>query len=103
MAGSKSRESKSLKFISPPPNDENCPRTKVRSGDLCVGCIVWLPSDGNDKSLKCCKRNCCGKGLAEDEYNNPVAVLKIRQRKGSSIRGDLICYVATVGLCLDTY
>ncbi|ESZ92047.1 hypothetical protein SBOR_7577 [Sclerotinia borealis F-4128] len=87
---------KSTKTFLPPPNDDHCPRPRVRSGDICVGCIVWLPSDGRDKNIKCCKRNCCGKGLGEDGYDSPVVVLKIRQRKGSSIRGDLICYVATI-------
>ncbi|EMR88680.1 hypothetical protein BcDW1_2673 [Botrytis cinerea BcDW1] len=96
MAIANPRELKSTKPLTPPPSDENFPRPKVRSGDLCVGCIVWLPSEGFDKSIKCCKRDCCGKGLGEDGYNNPVVVLKIRQRKGSSIRGDLICYVANV-------
>ncbi|KAF7855389.1 hypothetical protein EAF04_010132 [Stromatinia cepivora] len=96
MSVGSSRELKTAKPLLAPPNDEHCPRPRVRSGDLCVGCIVWLPLDGYDKSIKCCKRKCCGKGLAEDGYNNPVVVLKIRQRKGSSIRGDIICYVAAI-------
>ncbi|KAM3072532.1 hypothetical protein ACMFMG_009328 [Clarireedia jacksonii] len=92
MAFEKSKSSS----LPPPPNDECSPRPKVRSGDLCVGCIVWLSGDNCDKSVKCCKRNCCGKVLGEDGYNNPVVVLKIRQRKGSSVRGDLMCYVANI-------
>jgi hypothetical protein len=89
-------EKSKLSSLPPPPNDECSPRPKVRSCDLCVGCIVWLPSDSCDKSVKCCKKNCCGKVLGEDAYNSPVVVLKIRQRKGSSVRGDIMCYVANV-------
>ncbi|PQE07461.1 hypothetical protein CJF30_00007198 [Rutstroemia sp. NJR-2017a BBW] len=89
-------EKSKLSSLPPPPNDECSPRPKVRSCDLCVGCIVWLPSDSCDKSVKCCKKNCCGKVLGEDAYNSPVVVLKIRQRKGSSVRGDIMCYVANI-------
>jgi hypothetical protein len=70
----------------------------VKMGDLCVGCIVWLPPrDSQSPAIKCSKAGCCGHGNLEDGgYNHSVVVLKIRQRKDSNVPGDLVCTVACV-------
>ena len=70
----------------------------VKMGDLCVGCIVWLPArDLQAPPIKCSKAGCCGHDDLEDPgYNHPAVVLKIRQRKNSNVPGDLVCTVACV-------
>jgi hypothetical protein len=81
-----------------PQNNQNTPA--IISGDVCVGCIVWLPpkaSYGNPPVL-CNRLCCCGQAALEDRgYDHPVVVLKIRQRVNSSTIGDLVCTVACVG------
>ncbi|KAF4627837.1 hypothetical protein G7Y89_g10312 [Cudoniella acicularis] len=70
----------------------NNERTRVEPGDLCVGCIVWLPpkDDGND-NIKCNCSTCTYPSELNDEgYNHPVIVLKISQKKGSFVAGDLV-------------
>ncbi len=87
------------------PSIDPCPahhrtfeRPLVKAGDLCVGCIVWLPARNTEKkNIKCCRRDCCGNNELDDPfYDHPVVVIKIRQRKNSTVRGDLICFVACV-------
>ena len=83
-----------------PPRNALLERPAVKAGDLCVGCIVWLPARSSEKkNIKCCKKDCCNNTELDDTgYNHPVVVIKIRQRKNSTVRGDLICYVACVSL-----
>ncbi|KAH7356418.1 hypothetical protein BKA65DRAFT_422649 [Rhexocercosporidium sp. MPI-PUGE-AT-0058] len=79
----------------PPVHADNPP---LIPGDVCVGCIVWLPpKDVNRPSIRCVNESCCGKRELDDGgHNHPVVVLKIRQKKGSIVIGDLICTVASV-------
>ncbi|KAE8448939.1 hypothetical protein EG329_008735 [Mollisiaceae sp. DMI_Dod_QoI] len=83
-----------------PQNSGNNGRSPLEPKDLCVGCIVWLPSRvESDGGIKCNKQNCCDGGLDNDAYDHPVVIVNIRQREGSYIKGDLICTVA----CVTTY
>ncbi len=86
---------------SPSPSSTSPAQTEkppLDPGDICVGCIVWLPPrELNNQCIKCEKRNCCGKTVLDDGgYNHPVVVVKIRQKKGSALIGDLVCSVACV-------
>lgn len=89
--------------IAPPPAAGNNDRSDINVSDLCVGCIIWLPSkDSLHDNIKCDKDQCCGGGdLGEGGYNHPVIVLRIKQRPGSRVSGDLICSVACVSICLN--
>jgi hypothetical protein len=51
------------------------PRPSIKTQDLGVGCIVWLPSKRNDdKSIKSIREFCCtNRELQESGYNHPVA------------------------------
>ena len=74
-------------------------RLHIESGELCAGCIVWLPHKVlSAGSIRCSKANCCGKELDDAGYEHPVVVLSIKHREGSYILGDLICTVATVSI-----
>jgi len=86
--------------LQPPPAQTE--RPTLRPGDVCVGCVVWLPSkDTSQRSIRCINDDCCGKGELDDGgYNHPVVVLKIRQENGSVVVGDLICTVACVNIFL---
>lgn len=79
-----------------PNNKEDRPHLK--SGDVCVGCIVWLlPRNDHDQSIVCNRTGCCGQEVLEDAgYNHPVVVLGIQQRENSRIYGDIVCSVACV-------
>lgn len=81
-----------------PPRDAKVPRPGLRAGDICVGCIVWLPSrKSKHAGIKCNKDACCGHAeLGDGGYDHPVLVLNIKQRDESNIAGDLICSVAIV-------
>jgi len=85
--------------ISSPPSSQIV-RPKVKSGDLCVGCIVWLPPRNlQHEAIKCCKIGCCDREELDDRgYNHPVIIMKIRQRKDSTKKGGLVCSVACVSL-----
>ncbi|KAH6700618.1 hypothetical protein BKA61DRAFT_529714 [Leptodontidium sp. MPI-SDFR-AT-0119] len=80
----------------PPPNDSQAYRPPLRSEDICVGCIVWLPiKENHGPSIKCRKDGCCGNEELKDEgYNHPVVVLKIKQKKRSKVCGDLVLTIA---------
>ncbi|PMD43867.1 hypothetical protein L207DRAFT_562965 [Hyaloscypha variabilis F] len=73
-------------------------------GDVCVGCIVWLPPKLPHEEDVSCNRHgcCCGTFLKARGYNHPVIVLKIQQRANSRIPGDLICTVACATSFDDT-
>ncbi|KAF8855502.1 hypothetical protein BDZ45DRAFT_692541 [Acephala macrosclerotiorum] len=80
-----------------PPSSGNNGRSRVEAKDLCVGCIVWLPSRAeSNEDIKCNKQNCCNAELETGGYEHPVVVLSIRQKRSSHIRGDLVCTVACV-------
>jgi hypothetical protein len=73
-------------------------RPRVKATDLCVGCILWLPTKGDlNGGIKC---NCdgCSPSVELDEggYGHPVLVVRIRQKKGSQTRADLLCDVVCV-------
>ncbi|KAG9246657.1 hypothetical protein BJ878DRAFT_270384 [Calycina marina] len=80
----------------PLPKDSQAYRPPLRPGDICVGCIVWLPIKENQgPSIKCRKDGCCGNGeLKDGGYNHPVVVLKIKQNQRSSVCGDLVLTIA---------
>lgn len=73
-------------------------RSQVQPGDLCAGCIVWLPpKKAFDSEIRCSCRGCEGaEELREGGYNHPVVVLRLRQRPNSFVPGDLICDIACV-------
>ncbi|PVH81861.1 hypothetical protein DL98DRAFT_570956 [Cadophora sp. DSE1049] len=76
--------------LQPPPVQTD--RPTLSPGDVCVGCIVWLPSkDGTRPSIRCINDDCCGKEELDDGgHNHPVVVLKIKQKKDSAVVGDLV-------------
>ncbi|KAH9213955.1 hypothetical protein DL95DRAFT_462615 [Leptodontidium sp. 2 PMI_412] len=82
--------------LQPPPIHTDKPH--LNPGDVCVGCIVWLPpKDFTRPSFRCVNKNCCrNEELDDGGHNHPVVVLKIRQKKGSTVIGELICTVASV-------
>lgn len=83
----------------PPLSSGNNGRALIEAKDLCVGCIVWLPSRvESNENIKCNKQNCCNADLETGGYEHPVVVLSIRQKEGSHTRGDLVCTVACVWL-----
>ncbi|ATZ53794.1 hypothetical protein BCIN_09g05690 [Botrytis cinerea B05.10] len=54
-------------------------RAIVRKSDICVGCIVWLPSKlESDDDLVCSRgKICCnGRCLDDEGYNHPVVILE---------------------------
>ncbi|KAH6663405.1 hypothetical protein B0J14DRAFT_609396 [Halenospora varia] len=79
-------------------------RPRILPADLCVGCIVWLPKKELDRDDIYCNCRWCEYPfeLNEDGYNHPVVVLRITQRKGSSIPGDVLCDVACITTFSDT-
>ncbi|KAH8685459.1 hypothetical protein BGZ60DRAFT_395218 [Tricladium varicosporioides] len=79
-------------------------RPRVQPVDLCTGCIVWLPKKEPDRDEIYCNCGWCEYPfeLNEDGYNHPVVVLRIKQRKGSSIPGDVLCDVACITTFSDT-
>ncbi|PMD55474.1 uncharacterized protein K444DRAFT_491821, partial [Hyaloscypha bicolor E] len=74
---------------------------RLRKGDVCVGCIVWLPPrKSHDDPVLCNRPDCCGRVALEPEgYDHPVVVLKIWQSINSNILGDLVCTIA----CATTF
>jgi hypothetical protein len=82
----------------PPPNGAHPERSDIQAGDLCVGCIVWLPpKDALNSGIKCVCAGCsASEELDERGYNHPVVVLKIRQNANSTRLGDLVLHVACV-------
>ncbi|KAF7898638.1 hypothetical protein EAF00_005084 [Botryotinia globosa] len=69
-------------------------RPNLKKNDICVGCIVWLPSKlESDGDLVCNRgKTCCnGRCLNHEGYNHPVVILEHE--------GD-ICSVAMVEICL---
>lgn len=77
----------------------------LRTGDICRGCIVWLPpKSSHDDAILCNRDGCCNRSaLQEGGYDHPVVVLKIRQKENSSLCGDIVCTVVCVGsVCSQT-
>jgi hypothetical protein len=77
----------------------------LRNGDICRGCIVWLPpKSSHDDAVLCNRDGCCGRSaLQEGGYDHPVVVLKIRQRENSRLYGDILCTVVCVcTICSQT-
>jgi len=86
-----------------PSSNRQSDRPHIEAGELCVGCIVWLPpKDLANGSIRCNRASCCGRELDDDGYEHPVVVLSIKQREGSHMLGDLICTVACVTTFGDT-
>ena len=78
------------------PTDQRSP--PLRPGDVCVGCIVWLPPKRSQEGPILCNRHgCCGGAALKDKgYNHPVVVLRIQQAANSRKQGDLIFTIACV-------
>jgi hypothetical protein len=71
------------------------PRPSIETRHLGVGCIVWLPSigDDDDKRIKCIKESCCfNRELQDGGYNHPVVVLKV----STNNFGDVVCSIVKV-------
>lgn len=77
---------------SPPNNRNSRPHIKVQH--LGVGCIVWLPSRGDDdKGIKCIREFCCSnRELQGGGYDHPVVVLKVSPNNF----GDAVCSIVQV-------
>jgi hypothetical protein len=75
------------------------PRPPLITGDICVGCIVWLPPRNDlEEPINCNRNDCCGGEVLHDRgYNHPVVVMSIRQKGHSTVPGDLEFSVACVG------
>ncbi|PVH70309.1 hypothetical protein DL98DRAFT_521695 [Cadophora sp. DSE1049] len=84
-------------------NDSQAYRPPLRPGDICVGCIVWLPIKENQgPSIKCRKDGCCRNEELKDEgYNHLVVVLKIKQKKRFKVCGDLVLTIAIITFFKD--
>jgi hypothetical protein len=81
-------------IVRPPPSNNRNPRPRIKVQQLVVGCIVWLPSRGDDdKSIKCIAEFCCyGQELQDGGYNHPVVVLKVSPNNF----GDAVCSIVQV-------
>ncbi|KAK0106866.1 hypothetical protein ONS95_003588 [Cadophora gregata] len=96
------RGSRTRRSLQPPRVHTERPALKL--GEVCVGCIVWLPSkDVTQQTIRCINNGCCDQEeLNDGGHNHPVVVLKITQKKGSDVLGDLVCTVACVTTFSDT-
>jgi len=81
-------------IIRPSPSNNQNPRSHIKEQHLGVGCIVWLPSRGDDdKSIKCIRELCCSnQELQAGGYNHPVVVLKVSRNNF----GDVVCSIIQV-------
>jgi uncharacterized Zn-finger protein len=81
-------------IIRPSPSNNQNLRPHIKVQHLGVGCIVWLPSRGDDdKSIKCIREFCCSnRELQEGEYDHPVVVLKVSPNN----LGDVVCSIVQV-------
>lgn len=72
----------------------------LRAEHLMPGCIVWLSNyeDGHEPILCVQNHECNDKVKEKDGRNHPVLILRINQRRGSNIFGDVILDVALVSL-----
>ncbi|TGO32747.1 hypothetical protein BHYA_0291g00030 [Botrytis hyacinthi] len=101
-----------------PENDEIAIRRKpamvpkkypLRAEHLMPGCIVWLSNyeDGHEPIVCVQNHECNDKVKEKDGRNHPVMILRINQRRGSNIVGDVILDVALMttlgGLPLNRY
>ncbi|TGO67678.1 hypothetical protein BOTNAR_0037g00150 [Botryotinia narcissicola] len=81
----------------------------LRAEHLMPGCIVWLSNyeDGHEPIICVQNHECNDKVKEKDGRNHPVMVLRINQRRGSNIVGDVILDVALMttlgGLPLNRY
>ncbi|TGO63865.1 hypothetical protein BCON_0010g00300 [Botryotinia convoluta] len=81
----------------------------LRAEHLMPGCIVWLSNyqEGHEPILCVQNHECNDKVKEKDGRNHPVMILRINQRHGSNIVGDVILDVALMttlgGLTLDKY
>jgi len=65
--------------------------------EMGVGNILLLPVQYNYVVIRCARNHKCDKeGIMDDGYGHPVVVMKIQQRRGSEIPGDLMCICAEV-------
>jgi hypothetical protein len=83
------------------PNNSPWQDRQVPPQEACVGSIVWLRQrfDG-DEEIKCVRpRHCNSKMMLEEGYRHPVTILKIWQRPGSTVSGDLMLGVSDVSPC----
>jgi hypothetical protein len=73
-----SYEASGNSIIRPSPSSNQNPRPHIKIQHLGVGCIVWLPSRGDDdRSIKCIRELCSNQELQDGGYNHPVIVLKV--------------------------
>ncbi|KAF7931128.1 uncharacterized protein EAE97_009337 [Botrytis byssoidea] len=81
----------------------------LRAEHLMPGCIVWLSNyeDGHEPIVCVQNHECNDKVKEKDGRNHPVMILRINQRRGSNIVGDVILDVALMttlgGLPLNKY
>ncbi|PVH70752.1 hypothetical protein DL98DRAFT_521432 [Cadophora sp. DSE1049] len=81
-------------IVRPSSSSNQNPRSHIKIQHLGVGCIVWLPSRGDDdKSIKCIRELCCSnRELQDGGYNHPVVVLKVSPNHF----GDVVCSIVKV-------
>ncbi|KAM0138744.1 hypothetical protein ACHAO1_003343 [Botrytis cinerea] len=81
----------------------------LRPEHLMPGCIVWLSNyqDGHEPIICVQNHECNDKVKEKDGRNHPVMILRINQRRGSDVIGDVILDVALMttlsGLTLENY
>jgi hypothetical protein len=66
--------------------------------EACVGSVVWLRQRFyNEGDIPCIREgHCTNYKLGEDGYMHPVVILKMWQRSGSTLPGDLMLAVSEV-------
>ncbi|KAF7946165.1 hypothetical protein EAE96_009168 [Botrytis aclada] len=81
----------------------------LRAQHLMPGCIVWLSEyEEGHEPIVCVQTHECNDNVKDkDGRNHPVMILRINQRRGSNIIGDVILDVALMttlsGMPLDRY
>ncbi|KAN0107994.1 hypothetical protein V8E51_007736 [Hyaloscypha variabilis] len=72
--------------------------------EACVGSVVWLRQRFyNEEDIPCIREgHCTNYKLGEDGYMHPVVILKMWQRSGSTLPGDLMLAVSELTSFEDT-
>lgn len=94
-----SHEDGRTKFAPPSPSNDRRPRPSIKTRNLGMGCIVWLPPkrDDDDRDIRCTREPCCDhRELQKEGYDHPVVVLKVSK----NYLGEAVCSIAMASLCL---
>jgi hypothetical protein len=75
---------------------------QVLPQEACVGSIIWISQRfPGDEDITCVRPGHCDDGtkIMDEGYMHPAVILKIWQRPGSTIYGDLILGISDVSYC----